>query len=310
MPLGAHLSTSKGLQAALQRTRDLECDALQIFSKSPKSWNAAPLDPDMARAFRDSWAESGFAPLVAHDSYLINLASPDDAARVKSIAAMVNEVERAEMLGCDWLVTHCGAHLGKVDKSPGRIPVTPDEEAGLERLAASLRQVLARTPEVKVKIALENTAAQGTCLGGPFEHLKYLRDALAASDTPERIGFCFDTCHAHAAGHDLTSAAAVGATVARFDEMIGWERVGVVHLNDAKGERGGRLDRHEHIGEGAIGRDGMRAILAHPLLKGLPFVLETPEIDEKIESNLLAVRELRQPPTAGKSPKPSEMRAP
>lgn len=289
MPLGAHLSTSKGLSATLKRARELECDALQIFSKSPKIWNAKPLDQAVARAWRDEWAASGLAPLVAHDSYLINLASGDEEARQKSLAAMIDEVERADLLGCDWLVTHCGAHLGRVDKSPDKAAITPDEEAGLERLARSLQHVLEATPQARVKIALENTAAQGTCLGGPFEHLAFLRDALG----PERIGFCFDTCHALAAGHDLTSAEAVGATIERFEAMVGWERVGVVHLNDAQGERGGRLDRHEHIGQGTIGREGMRAFLTHARTRDKPTILETPEIETMIATDLSTVRELR-----------------
>ena len=289
MPLGAHLPTSGGLSSALKRARELECDTLQIFSKSPKMWNARPLDPDVSRAWRMEWATSGLAPLVAHDSYLINLASGDEAARQKSLAAMIDEVERAEMLGCDWLVTHCGAHLGRVDKSADRAAITPDEEAGLERLARSLSQVLAATPEARVKIALENTAAQGTCLGGPFEHLAYLRDALP----PERIGFCFDTCHAHAAGHDLTSAEAVGATIERFESLVGWDRVGVVHLNDAQGERGGHLDRHDHIGAGSIGREGMRAFLTHERTRVKPTILETPDIPNMIATDLSTVRELR-----------------
>lgn len=292
MPLGAHLSTSKGLSATLQRARELECDTLQIFSKSPKMWNAKPLDEAIARAWRDEWAASGLAPLVVHDSYLINLASGDEEARQKSLRAMIDEVERADLLGSDWLVTHCGAHLGRVDKSPDRAAITPEEEAGLERLARSLQQVLEATPRAKVQIALENTAAQGTCLGGPFEHLKYLRDALP----PERIGFCFDTCHALAAGHDLSSAQAVSATIERFETLVGWDRVGVVHLNDAQGERGSRLDRHEHIGAGTIGREGMRAFLTHPKTRAKPTILETPEIETMIATDLSTARELRRAP--------------
>ena len=289
MPLGAHLSTSKGLSATLKRVRELRCDTLQIFSKSPKSWVAKPLDPDTSRQWRAEWAASKFGPLVVHDSYLINMASGDEEMRAKSIAAMIDEIERADLLGSDWLVTHCGAHLGKVDKSESRAPVTPDEEAGLERLARSLKQVFEATEGARVRVALENTAAQGTCLGGPFEHLKYLRDALP----PERIGFCFDTCHALAAGHDLTSAEGVADTIERFEALVGWDRVGVIHLNDAQAERGSRLDRHEHIGAGTIGRDGMKAMLTNERTKRKPFILETPETDTMIATNLDTVRELR-----------------
>ncbi|MDF2440628.1 MAG: deoxyribonuclease, partial [Abditibacteriota bacterium] len=210
MPLGAHLPTSKGFLAALEQAQELKCSCLQIFSKSPRQWSASPLDTEKATTFRAAWRDSGFAPLVAHDSYLINLAAPDDAVREKSIAAMIDEVERADQLGCDWLVTHCGAHLQRPEKpkkekgaatvlpifeSP--VPaISPIEVAALQRLSDSVNEVIRHTPHARVRIALENTAAQGTCLGGPFEHLAF---ALAQLP-PERVGVCFDTCHAFAAG--------------------------------------------------------------------------------------------------------------
>jgi deoxyribonuclease-4 len=289
MPLGAHLPTSKGFIAALEHAQELDCDCLQIFLKSPRVWQASPIDAAKALAFRARWEQSGFAPLVAHDSYLINLASADPIVRDKSLAAMIDEVERADLLGCNWLVTHCGAHGGTVDRTPGRAPISLDEEAGLGRFASALLQVLEATPDARVKIALENTAAQGTCLGGPFEHLKYLQERLP----PERIGFCFDTCHALAAGHDLSSPESVEETLRELDSCVGLKTVAVVHLNDSKGERGGRLDRHEHIGLGRIGPDGMRAILNHPVLKSKPFILETPDSETHLASNLDNVRALR-----------------
>jgi deoxyribonuclease-4 len=177
----------------------LGCDCLQVFSKSPRQWNAAPLDSDKVLAFRTAWQESGFGPLVVHDSYLINLAAPDDAIREKSIAAMIDEVHRAAALGADFLVTHCGAHLQKDCASDD----TSGVDAGLQRLAASLQQVLHATPVAKVRIALENTAAQGTCLGGPFEHLARVLETVNSA----RLCVCFDTCHALAAGHDVASEA-------------------------------------------------------------------------------------------------------
>jgi deoxyribonuclease-4 len=281
MPLGAHLPTSKGFSHALQHAQTLGCDCLQIFSKSPRQWNANPLDADKAARFRDEWKASGFAPLVAHDSYLINLAAPDETVLAKSIAAMIDEVERADTLGCDFLVTHCGAHLQK--------DCTGGGDAGLSQLAQSLQRVLDATPDAHVRILLENTAAQGTCLGGPFEHLARVLDQL---NSP-RLGVCFDTCHAHAAGHDLSSPELVEVTLRNFDSIIGIEKLCVVHLNDSKGVAGKHLDRHEHIGEGTIGRDAMRALLTHPLLRAKPLILETPEVETMIEENLMTVRELR-----------------
>ena len=287
--LGAHLPTGKSLASAVERALELRCDCLQIFTKSPRMWNAAPLDATKSAAFREAWKNSNLSPLVAHDSYLINLASADATLRAKSIAAMIDEIERADILGCDWLVTHCGAHGGAKDQSVTRPPITPDEQAGLERFVSALSEVFAQTPDARVRVALENTAAPGTALGGPFEHLQYFRDHLPAN----RIGFCFDTCHALAAGHDLSTPAAVAHTFARWDELIGMEKIAVIHLNDSKGVLGKRLDRHEHIGRGAIGEVGMRAILTHPKLQNTPFILETPETETMIETNLQTARELQ-----------------
>lgn len=274
MTLGAHLPTGKGFPSALIQAQSLGLNCLQIFSKSPRQWNAAPLDPKKVSTWRQVWSESKFGPLVVHDSYLINLAAPDETVRAKSIAAMVNEIERAEALGCDYLVTHCGAHIGT------------GEEAGLETLAASLKICLEKTPDLKVKIALENTAAQGTCLGGPFWHLGQVINELNS----ERLVVCFDTCHAWAAGHDLKTD--VQAVIYDFDKQIGLDKLAVIHLNDAKGKLGGKLDRHEHIGEGEIGEAGMHTILTHPRLKDLPFILETPEVETKIADNIAAVHKL------------------
>ncbi len=276
MPLGAHLPTSKGFTAALLEAQSLNLDCLQIFCKSPRQWVAKPLDLEMAAIFRDKWRESGLSPLVAHDSFLINLASPDEMLREKSIAAMRDEIERAEALGCDFLVTHCGAHL----KS--------GEEAGLRSLAASLVECLEKTADLKVKIALEITAGQGSCLGAPFSHIG---EVLKSVNSP-RLSSCFDTCHAFAAGHDII--ADLDGVLADFDAQIGLENLGVMHLNDAKGVLGGHLDRHEHIGQGAIGNEAMRAIINHPKLKHLPFILETPDVETMIAQNVAAVRALEE----------------
>ncbi len=281
MPIGAHLPTAKGFSHALKYAQTLSCDCLQIFSKSPQQWNAKPLDIEKTALFRDEWRAVGLSPLVVHDSFLINLASPNEALREKSILAMIDEVHRADLLGCNFLVTHCGAHLQK-DGADG-------EEQGLNRLVASLHRVLESTPNARVKIALENTAAQGTCLGGPFEHLSFVLDAVNS----ERLRVCFDTCHAHAAGHDSGSPEKVQIVIEEFDQIVGLDKLAVIHLNDSKGETGKHLDRHEHIGLGTIGPDAMRTILRHPLLRDKPFILETPETETMIETNLAIVRELR-----------------
>lgn len=278
MNIGAHLPTGKGFAHALEEAEKLGLTCLQLFSKSPRQWNAPPLDAGKVADFRARWNGSEFGPLVIHDSFLINLAAPDEAVREKSIAAMIEEIERGHALGADFLVTHCGAHLQK-DKEAG-------EEMGLATLAASLKTCLQATPDCRVKIALENTAAQGTCLGGPFSHLGAV---LRAVDSP-RLCVCFDTCHAWAAGHDVRGN--LDGVVEDFARQIGLEHLAVIHFNDAKGKLGSHLDRHEHIGEGEIGRKGMRAILSHPNLRPLPFILETPEVETHIAQNVASAREL------------------
>lgn len=300
MPLGAHLPTSKGFEAALRQAQELECDCLQIFSKSPRQWQGPRLDASKAAAFRAAWRESGLAPLVAHDSYLINLAAPDEEIARKSIEAMIDEVERADTLGCDFLVTHCGAHLQK-DGETGVLPLdaaagdtsmalSSAVEAGLSRLAQSLKLVLEKTPRARVCIALENTAGQGTCLGGPFEHLSWVINEVNS----DRLVVCLDTCHAFAAGHDVATGEGLDNAINNLESTVGLDKVKVIHLNDSKGKLGSRLDRHDHIGQGNIGREGMQRIINHPHLRHLPLILETPDLETMLETNLSTVRELQQ----------------
>ena len=274
MKLGAHLPTSKGFSAALIQAQELELDCLQLFSKTPRQWKAKPLDADLMAQWRDEWAQSGLGPLVIHDSYLINLAAPVAETLEKSIAAMIDEIERAEQMGCDYLVTHCGAHLGSGDV------------AGVEQLASSLMQCLEKTADAKVKIALEITAGQGTCLGGPFEHI----GAVLKSLESERLAVCFDTCHAWAAGHDLVND--LDGVMRDFEANIGFENLAVIHLNDSKGKLGSHLDRHNHLGEGELGEAAIAAFINHPKVRDLPFILETPETEERIAENVATARRL------------------
>ncbi len=274
MKLGAHLPTSKGFSAALKQAQELNLDCLQLFSKTPRQWKAKPLDPDLMAKWRDEWAASGLGPLVIHDSYLINLAAPVAETLEKSIAAMIDEIERAELMGCDYLVTHCGAHLGS------------GEEAGVEQLATSLMQCLEQTSNAKVKIALEITAGQGTCLGGPFEHI----GAVLKSLESDRLAVCFDTCHALAAGHDLVND--LDGVMRDFDAQIGFENLAVIHLNDSKGKLGSHLDRHNHLGEGELGETALAAFINNPKVRDLPFILETPETETRIADNVATARRL------------------
>ncbi len=279
--LGAHESVAGGLYRAYERGQQAGCDALQVWVKNGRQWNAPPLEKDEVQRFQDARQETGIQPVVAHAAYIINLASPKSALRQRSIAGLRLEVERCEALGVPYLVLHPGAHTGS------------GEEAGLRAIVASLRRVIAETSGYSVQILLETMAGAGTKLGGTFEQLAYL---LEAADRPTRVGVCFDTCHAFAAGYELRTPSGYAETMAVFDEVIGLEMLKVLHLNDSKHPLGSRKDRHAHIGEGELGLDGFRNVLQDPRLDGLPGILETPKSDDLHEDveNLRRLRALAE----------------
>ena len=278
--LGAHVSTSGGLHTAFERAQLATCNVVQIFSKNQKQWAAkALLDADIAR-FKDAHRDFGACPLIVHDSYLINLASPDDTLWEKSIAAFTVELARCQQLGIPFLVTHPGAHVGS------------GETAGLERVGAALRRILADGAGGDTTILLETTAGQGTALGHSFAHLGRL---IELSDASERVGVCLDTCHVLAAGYDFRTPTGYAAMFAEFDQQIGLDRLQAFHLNDSKTEVGSRVDRHTHIGEGFIGLAGFGLLVNDARFANHPMVLETPkEPDESADiQNLATLRGLR-----------------
>ncbi len=259
--LGAHMSIAGGACNALARGRAIGADAVQLFTKNASQWKAKPLtDEDIAR-FEAARAEAGYSAdvLIVHDSYLINLASPDDALWEKSLAAFGEELDRAGALGIPYLVTHAGAHIGT------------GEEAGLARIAAGIDKVLDTRPAGPL-ILLETTAGQGTCLCYRFEQIARV---IEATRYPERIGVCLDTCHVYAAGYDLADPIAYEAMIYDFDRLIGLDRLKALHLNDSKKGLGSRVDRHEHIGKGEIGLNAFRLLLNDPRVNDRPMVLET-----------------------------------
>ncbi len=282
--LGAHMSTAGGFHRAVERALSVDATALQIFVKSARQWKPAPLDPEAAARFRADAAAAGLAPYtLAHASYLINLAAGDAALRRRSVEALAVEMERCERLGVPGLVLHPGSHVGD------------GEEVGLERIVAALDDLLpaprGRGAPRGVRLLLENTAGQGSNLGHRFAHLgTLLREARGR----RRLGVCFDTCHALAAGYDFRDAKGYRAMWAEFDREIGLGRLAAFHLNDSKHDAGTRKDRHEHIGRGKIGREGFRRLMRDPRFRGVPMVLETPkgpELDEDRE-NLRVLRAL------------------
>lgn len=274
---GSHLSIAGSMTNALREATSLGLDTVQVFTKNQRQWRVSPL----AAEARDEWLSElkriGWtARTVAHNSYLVNMGSPDDDAWERSIALQREEIERSEALSIPLLVSHPGAHLGS------------GEEAGLRRIADACLRLLRDTPGYATVLCIENTVGSGTNLGGPFEHLATIRKhvldgAGRASVDPDeaarRIGFCFDTCHAHAFGHEMTTLEGARATLDSFDEICGEGTLRVVHMNDSKGAQGSRRDLHEHIGRGTIGLEGFRAIVTRPSLARVPKIMETPKGD-------------------------------
>jgi len=255
MQLGAHMSIAGGVDQALVRGAAAGCEAIQIFLKNQVQWTARPYRPEEVRRFRDQRR----VPVFAHSSYLINLAAAD--AR-QSIAALADEIHRADQLGVPFIVVHPGAHRGA------------GEDTGLRHVARNLDAVFRATANSPVLIALETTAGPGTNLGYRFEHLAAI---LHASAHPARLAVCVDTCHVFAAGYDFRSAQGYRQMVAELDRLIGCDRVVAFHLNDSKTPLGSRVDRHEHIGRGHIGLDGFRQVLRDGRWRDVPMVLETPK---------------------------------
>ncbi|PYQ68514.1 MAG: deoxyribonuclease IV [Acidobacteria bacterium] len=279
MPLGAHQSIAGGTPRAVERGVEVGCRVIQIFVKNSNRWVGRPIDRPEARAFRSAARGAGLARVVAHTSYLINLASPVAELRRRSIEALAEEIDRCRRLGIPDLVLHPGAHCGE------------GESAGVARIAASLDEVFDRTAAAPIRILLETAAGQGSCVGHRFEHL---RDILGAVRTPRRVAACFDTCHVHAAGYDIVSARGYARTIADFDRTVGLGRLAAIHVNDSKKPRGSRVDRHEHIGRGTIGRRGFRNLMTDPLLAAIPKFLETPKDDtlDLDRKNLATLRRL------------------
>jgi len=281
---GSHLSVAGGLHLAVEEAKRLGLRSLQVFTRNQRQWNAPPLREDEIAAFAAARKSAGLdAPsaVVSHNSYLINLASPDAAQRRKSIASQRTELERCEALGIEACVLHPGAHLGtpRRPREPNRLgeSPTPDEQKGLARITASVQTLLRETRGARVRICLETTTGAGTNLGYDFAHLGHILDSV---HEPERVGVCIDTCHIVAAGYDMSTAQRAADVLGHFDTIIGLGQVRVVHVNDSAGPLASRLDRHAHIGQGCCGDACFRSILTHPALVDVPMILETPKDGE------------------------------
>jgi len=280
--MGLHISISGGLHKAVERAKDRGCDVFQIFSQSPRSWNSKGLSEDEACKFVSSFNKSGLALAVDHMPYLPNLASSKDDVHEKSIDALKSELMRCQMLRIPYLVSHLGSHLGA------------GWNEGFQRIVEAVDMSLSQADN-GVILLLENTAGTKNSMGSSLEEIATIIDAFDA--LRPRLGICLDTCHLFAAGYELRTPEGLQATLNQFQELMGLERLKLLHINDCRGTMGSHLDRHEHIGLGQIGENGFQLILRHPDLKDLPMILETP-IDSRRNdvANLQAARKLASRP--------------
>lgn len=284
---GSHLSVAGGLYKAVDAAVKLDITSLQIFTHSPSQWAVKPddaggwvgkthSDEDVAR-YQEALAKAKLSCVMAHDSYLINLAAPDETLFNRSLEAFVHEVQRADRLGLQYLVTHPGA------------ATDGDEAVGLDKVAAALDEVHRRTPNAKVMILLETTAGMGKSLGHRFEHLGHILNKVKQ---PERLGVCLDTCHIYAAGYELAPKKSYLATFKEFDKLVGIERLKAFHINDSKKPLGSRVDRHEHIGKGHLGLEPFQLLVNDRRFRNHPMILETAKEDDMDVVNLSVLRGL------------------
>lgn len=277
--LGAHMSIAGGLHLAVERGTELGCSVIQMFTKNASRWSEKTVEASLSSLFKEALKKHSMRLAFAHGGYLINLATADDSLREKSIRAMAEEIKRCEALGLPFVVIHPGSHGGSGVK------------LGLKRIVSSLREIMEMTVGGTVRILLENTAGQGNVLGYSFEQLAYL---LSETGLPDRLGICFDTAHAFAAGYDLRAPASFRRTMKELDEVIGLNKVFAVHLNDSRRRLGSRIDRHEHIGEGSLGLYPFREIMRNEAFRNVPKVLETPKYKGSIPMDPVNLAMLRQ----------------
>ncbi len=276
--LGAHFSIAGGLHKAVLTAFEYRCRGLQIFTKNANTWKERTLRHKEIERFHEAREKAKIQTICSHTSYLINLASPERGQYDRSLKALEDELVRASLLKIPYVIMHPGYHRGA------------GEDKGLHRIAQGIDTIYERLPHIACRLLLETTAGQGSSLGHTFEQLAHISDSVEAK---EKIGFCLDTCHAFAAGYDLRGKNAYQGTMQSFDKILGIDRLGVIHLNDAKKGLGSRVDRHEHIGEGEIGINAFRFIMNDPRLKAIPKILETPKKKGPIDHDRMNLNRLR-----------------
>jgi deoxyribonuclease-4 len=269
---GAHMPIAGGIEKAPLNGLKTGCSVMQVFTKNSNQWQAKPLEPERIKKYLGNLADSGIKSVASHDSYLINLASPDEASREKSLNAFIDEIERASLLKIPYLVFHPGSHLGS------------GENEGLNLVADCMNKAIAKTRSSEVTLAIETTAGQGTNLGYKFEHITYLIENIKDK---RRVGVCLDTCHVFAAGYELRTEEGYKRTFGEFDRLIGLDKLVFFHINDSKKDFGTRVDRHEHLGKGFIGEKCFEMLVNDKRFFKIPMVLETPkgpDLKEDIEN--------------------------
>jgi deoxyribonuclease-4 len=277
--LGAHMSIAGGYFRAVERARHCGCDCVQLFTKNNSQWRANYITSAQARGFQEALADGGITRTLAHNSYLINLASPDRGLWRRSVNAMVVELRRAAKLGIPAVVAHPGAYT------------TGTESGGQRRIIRALDEIFTRTEELPTKCLLETTAGQGTSIGWRFEQLAAVTDGVR---TPRRVGVCFDTAHVFAAGYPLASKREYQSTMRAFDRTVGLQQIEAFHLNDSRRELGSRVDRHAHIGRGRMGLEPFRRLLGDRRFRKVPMYLETPKGQEDgVELDVINLQVLR-----------------
>jgi deoxyribonuclease-4 len=279
MKFGAHMSTGGGVRKAQERGRSIQSEIIQIFVKNNMQWFGKPAAPNDLALYANELARQSFSAIFGHTGYLINLGAAPSPNREKSLKSLVQEIQFATDLGVPFLVLHPGAHLGA------------GEEEGLKQIVAGLNEVFAATKKSPVRIALENTAGQGSCLGNQIAHLAAIFDRVKK---PERLGVCLDTAHFFAAGYDIRKPKGWDTAIGEVESLIGLDQILAFHLNDSKTDLGSRVDRHEHIGKGKIGREAFRHIVNDARFKNTPGCLETPKSQDMHEDveNLATLRSL------------------
>ncbi len=263
------MSIAGGVHNALTAAKEYNCDCVQLFVANQRQWTHPVLTDEQIDEFKQARQETGIGPVIAHSSYLINLCAAKDDTRSKGIAALKDEYDRCGKLGVDYLVLHPGAHVGQ------------GEDVGIAKIVEGLLMLFETHPKSSCQLLLETTAGQGSCLGHTFEQLgriiNEVKKQRPGGKSHKPLGVCLDTCHVFAAGYDYRTAAGCKKMLDHFDDLIGLDLLKVIHVNDSKVELDKRVDRHEHIGKGHIGRDGFINLLADSRINHLPLILETPK---------------------------------